>query len=52
MEEIARTFARAGLPGGFHAAAAEVYARLPQGLQPGDDELLDRLLDRLAVSGP
>ena len=25
MEEIARTFEAAGLPGGFHEAAAEVY---------------------------
>jgi 3-hydroxyisobutyrate dehydrogenase-like beta-hydroxyacid dehydrogenase len=51
MEEIARTFAGAGLPDGFHAAAAEVYARLPRGLEPGDDQLLDQLLDRLVVSG-
>ncbi len=28
MEEIARTFAQAGLPTGFHEAAAEVYRRL------------------------
>jgi 3-hydroxyisobutyrate dehydrogenase-like beta-hydroxyacid dehydrogenase len=28
MEEIAATFAAAGLPDGFHRAAAEVYARL------------------------
>jgi 3-hydroxyisobutyrate dehydrogenase-like beta-hydroxyacid dehydrogenase len=28
MEEIAATFAAAGLPGGFHRAAAEVYQRL------------------------
>ncbi len=28
MEEIAATFAAAGLPDGFHAAAAEVYRRL------------------------
>ena len=28
MHEIAATFAAAGLPGTFHAAAAEVYARL------------------------
>jgi hypothetical protein len=25
MEEIADTFAAAGLPGGFHRAAADVY---------------------------
>jgi len=28
MEEIAGTFAAAGLPAGFHEAAAEIYARL------------------------
>jgi hypothetical protein len=28
MEEIAATFAGAGLPDGFHRAAALVYARL------------------------
>ena len=28
MEEIAGTFAEAGLPGGFHAAAGEIYRRL------------------------
>jgi 3-hydroxyisobutyrate dehydrogenase-like beta-hydroxyacid dehydrogenase len=30
MEEIARTFEAAGLPGGFHEAAAEVYRRVPE----------------------
>ena len=28
MEEIAATFAAAGLPDGFHQAAAEIYRRL------------------------
>ena len=28
MEEIAASFEAAGLPGGFHLAAAEVYRRL------------------------
>ncbi|NIN68779.1 MAG: DUF1932 domain-containing protein [Anaerolineae bacterium] len=28
MEEISATFAEAGLPGGFHAAAADVYRRM------------------------
>ena len=28
MREISETFAEAGLPGGFHAAAAEIYERL------------------------
>jgi hypothetical protein len=30
MEEIAATFAAAGLPDGFHRAAAEVYRRTPR----------------------
>jgi 3-hydroxyisobutyrate dehydrogenase-like beta-hydroxyacid dehydrogenase len=30
MEEISATFEAAGLPGGFHAAAAELYQRLTQ----------------------
>lgn len=30
MEEIALTFAEAGLPSGFHQAAAEVYRRLAE----------------------
>jgi hypothetical protein len=28
MEEISSTFEEAGLPGGFHAAAADLYRRL------------------------
>jgi 3-hydroxyisobutyrate dehydrogenase-like beta-hydroxyacid dehydrogenase len=28
MDEISRTFAEAGLPGGFHAAAADLYRRI------------------------
>ena len=30
MEEISETFRQAGLPGGFHEAAAEVYRRMSQ----------------------
>ena len=30
MDEIAATFAAAGLPAGFHQAAAEIYARSPR----------------------
>jgi len=30
MEEISSTFEAAGLPGGFHAAAADIYRRLDQ----------------------
>jgi hypothetical protein len=28
MEEIAETFESAGLPGGFHLAAADIYQRI------------------------
>ena len=41
MEEIAATMATAGLPDGFHRAAAEVYRRV------GDDESLDDILSEL-----
>lgn len=34
MEEIAATMTGAGLPDGFHQAAAEVFARSPR---PGRD---------------
>jgi hypothetical protein len=30
MEEIASTFAAAGMPDGFHEAAAEIYRRFPE----------------------
>jgi 3-hydroxyisobutyrate dehydrogenase-like beta-hydroxyacid dehydrogenase len=44
MEEIAATFTDAGLPGGFHQAAAAVYERLAA--EPGTD--LEAVLDALA----
>jgi hypothetical protein len=31
MNEIAETLAAAGLPEGFHEAAAEMFARIPRG---------------------
>jgi len=34
MEEISRTFAGAGLPGGFHSASADIFTRL-SGLKDG-----------------
>ena len=39
MEEIASTFAAAGLPGGFHEAAADIYHRLAafKDADPGPD---------------
>ncbi|MBM3140604.1 MAG: NAD(P)-dependent oxidoreductase [Chloroflexi bacterium] len=48
MEEIARAFEAAGLPGGFHEAAAEVYRRLEpfkdDADAPGGAELARHLL--------
>jgi 3-hydroxyisobutyrate dehydrogenase-like beta-hydroxyacid dehydrogenase len=48
MEEIAATFAAAGLPCGFHEAAAEIFRRAPriEGAAP-DEETLDRVLAEL-----
>ena len=46
MDEIAATFAAAGLPDGFHRAAAEIYARSPHGDVGGDDPL-DQVLGAL-----
>ena len=47
MEEIAATFEGVGLPGGFHAAAAEIYRRLAGFKNAGDPPDLDILLDAL-----
>ena len=30
MEELSKAFEEAGLPGGFHEAAAEIYSRLSE----------------------
>ena len=46
MEEIARTYAAAGLPDGFHRAAAEVYRRTPN--EPADGGSLERVLTALS----
>ena len=45
MHEIARTFAAAGLPAGFHEAAAEIYRRAPH--EAADEDALERVLARL-----
>jgi 3-hydroxyisobutyrate dehydrogenase-like beta-hydroxyacid dehydrogenase len=48
MEEISAAFTAAGLPGGFHQAAAEVFRRSPRVPPRGDgldaDEVIDALL--------
>jgi 3-hydroxyisobutyrate dehydrogenase-like beta-hydroxyacid dehydrogenase len=55
MEEIAHSMAEAGLPDGFHQAAAEIYRRCPR--LPGggvDDEVLTKVLAAItgALSSP
>ncbi|HUJ92300.1 MAG TPA: DUF1932 domain-containing protein [Gaiellaceae bacterium] len=45
MEEIAATFAAAGLPDGFHRAAAELFRRAPRiDGAPADEATLDAVL--------
>jgi 3-hydroxyisobutyrate dehydrogenase-like beta-hydroxyacid dehydrogenase len=46
MNEIAETFAAAGLPDGFHRAAAEIFRRSPHEHARGD-ETLQRVLSAL-----
>jgi len=48
MEEIAATMAAAGLPGGFHQAAAEIYRRFA----PADSAGLEAGLDALVRNSP
>ncbi len=43
MEEIAATMGAAGLPVGFHEAAAEIYRRAPRDAEAGLDAVLDAL---------
>jgi 3-hydroxyisobutyrate dehydrogenase-like beta-hydroxyacid dehydrogenase len=46
MAEIAATFIDAGLPGGFHEAAGEIYARVPRKMAATvDDATLAEVLD-------
>jgi hypothetical protein len=51
MEEIAQTLASAGLPDGFHEAAAEIFRRSPrltdQGVGPSGKDALSAVLDAL-----
>ncbi len=46
MNEIAETFAAAGLPDGFHRAAAEVFRRSPRG-RANSDEIVEQVLAAL-----
>lgn len=47
MEEVAATLAAAGLPDGFHRAAAEVFERVGDELDPDDLHLLAHLREVL-----
>jgi hypothetical protein len=49
MEEIAATMGAAGLPEGFHQAAAEIYRRSPHDAGAGLDAVLDALSADKAV---
>jgi len=51
MEEIAATFGDAGLPGDFHAAAANVYRRLAHFKQAGAPPELGDVLEALLQTG-
>jgi len=51
MNEIAETFAAAGLPDGFHRGAAEIYRRSPHGQTDGNDDL-GRVLSALREANP
>lgn len=53
MEEIAATMAAAGLPAGFHQAAAEVYRRQPRPpLAAADEHTLTAVTDALLATRP
>jgi 3-hydroxyisobutyrate dehydrogenase-like beta-hydroxyacid dehydrogenase len=53
MEEIAASMAAAGLPDGFHQAAAEVFRRSPR-TEPSalDGQVVDRVLAAITGDGP
>jgi 3-hydroxyisobutyrate dehydrogenase-like beta-hydroxyacid dehydrogenase len=51
MEEIAASMAAAGLPEGFHQAAAEIYRRAPHDAEASLDAVLDALPDDKEVPG-
>jgi hypothetical protein len=47
MEEIAATFHAAGLPTGFHDAAAEIYRRMERFMDAEPPPSLQQIADRL-----
>jgi 3-hydroxyisobutyrate dehydrogenase-like beta-hydroxyacid dehydrogenase len=51
MEEIAATMAAAGLPDGFHLAAAEIYRRSPHDADASLEAVLSAIRQRLSSRG-
>ena len=51
MEEIAMSLEAAGLPGGFHRAAAEVFRCLEGCRESGEASVLDEIVRRLLKDG-
>lgn len=49
MKEIASTFAEAGLPDGFHEAAAEIYRRMSHFKDSNETPLLESILKALLM---
>lgn len=48
MEEMVETFAAAGLPAGFHAAAAEIYGRIARFKEADNEPSIDDVLAALS----
>ena len=47
MEEISATLAGAGIPGGFHGAAADIYRRIAHFKGAAETPLLEEVLEAL-----
>ena len=52
MHEIASTFQKAGLPGGFHESAAEIYRRMAAARGESEAPSLDEILAALRNQDP
>lgn len=52
MREIASTFVEAGLPGGFHESAAEIYRRMAAARGESEALSLDKILEALQNPHP
>ena len=52
MEEISATFSDAGLPGGFHAAANDIYLRIASFKDAASTPPLEKVLAALLKTGP